>query len=423
MKIREKISSILLPLITLLLLLSCEDDIPFSGITNPYDYMQDKTENADTVKINSIEAKGADIETASIFTIYGENFQTDSLPNIRVFFNSVESEVISATPTELEVYRPNLSGDSIFVKVACHDRINVAKLGPISLPEVVTSFGNFVGSEDIKEITIDSNDNLFAFMSGQKKIIKFELPVHARTDWTGNLEGGQGYYAPVEMKVGPAGVITYAPNINVILRCGSDGSVYDNQRIDLLDSGVKAREFDYAQNDNIYAGGIDDGIILADNQGEITTFSLYQGYRIEALRIFEGYIYVIAKPMPGESGQYGIYKNEIMDDGSVAESELVLDWQATDYNEYEINDLTFSSGGQIYIGTDHPRAALLQYNLSENTIAPIYYGIIDSPVDELEWGNDEYLYALINKASTVSNGNQIVKINMGREGAPYYGRE
>lgn len=414
---------------TVLLLLSCEDLAPFQDneVITGWEYVQDKTDGADTVKITDIQPQGAAAETASVLTIYGENFQP-GVENVRVFFNSTEVTVISAGETEIEVYRPKISGDSVIAKVACHDRINVAHSEPIAIAQVVSSFGNFVSAEQIKDFTIDANSNIYAFLAGDvNSLIKFEYPSQSRSIWIGELDAGQppyGFYTPIELKVDVAGDIAYTANIEVLLRCGADGSHYLNNRVDMLGANtIVAREFDYAFNDDIYVGGINSGIIRVPQSGGVKKFDLYPGFTIKALRVYDGFVYVIAKPQAGTTGTYGVYKNEINPtDGSLGASTMVFDWKSIrNASTYELNDLTFSASGVMFVASGDAHSPLMKYE--NDALVPVYFDIIPSPINEMEWGTGNYLYVLTKTSASFGSGNKIYKVNLGEPGAPYFGRE
>lgn len=407
-------------------IISCDKLAPFfdDEVETPWEKMQDKIANADTVVITDIQPTGEAARTASVFTIYGKNFQAN-IDSVRVYFGSNAVKVLSATTDSIKVYRPKVSGDDIIVKVACHDRINVAHYYGVSIAEVVSDWGVFVTTEYINDLTFDSDSNMFVFISGESNFIaRFDYPGELRnSEWTGNLYNGTHYYAPVEMKI-EQGLIAYASGINAILRVGADGSNYNThtKNIFVPENVVKAREFDYAQNDDIYVGGINAGIIRIPTSGTKSSYSLYADFKIMALRVYDGYVYIIANPQKASAGTYGVYRNAIQGDGSLGISELVIDWEAIRSNsEQNLYDLTFSESGIMYLACDDSHAPLMKYANGE--LSPIYYDIVSSPVNEMEWSPDGFLYVVVKNTSMVGQGCKIQKINLGEKGAPYYGRE
>ncbi|MCK9243899.1 MAG: IPT/TIG domain-containing protein [Candidatus Marinimicrobia bacterium] len=423
-----KIQSFILLSIALAVLLfsySCDTLAPFfdEDVETPWEHMQDRIANADTVVITDIQPTGEAAKTASIFTIYGENFQPE-IDNVKVYFGSTPVKVLSATTDSIKVYRPKVSGDDIIVKVACHDRINVAHYYGVSIAEVVSDWGIFVTTEYINDLTFDTDTNMFVYLSGDTNLlVKFECPGQIRKDdWGGNLGGSYGLYAPVEMKV-EKGLIAYTYGGTALLRVGSDGSNYDHNKVNNLSTTPKktGREFDYAENGDIYVGGIGLGIVHIPTNGANKTYNLYADFKIMSLRIYNGYVYVIANPQKVEAGVYGLYRNAIEADGSLGATEMVLNWEALRSNSGDdLYDLTFSESGIMYLGTSDNHAPLMSYK--DGVLEPFYYDIVTSPVNEMEWGPDGYLYVVVKKTLSVGQGCKILKINLGEKGAPYYGR-
>jgi hypothetical protein len=140
-----------------------------------------------------------------------------------------------------------------------------------------------------------------------------------------------------------------------------------------------------------------------------------------ALRIYDGYVYVIANPQKPEAGAYGVYRNAIQADGSLGNTEMILDWEALrSDSEDDLNDLTFSESGIMYLGTDNAHAPLMRF--IDGVLEPYYYDIVASPVNEMEWSPDGYLYVVVKKTLSVGQGCKIQKINLGEDGSPYFGR-
>ncbi len=404
---------------------SCDKLAPFfdDEVETPWEYMQDKIANADTVVITDVQPTGEAAKTASVFTIYGKNFQAN-IDSVKVYFGSNQVKVLSATTDSIKVYRPKVSGDDIIVKVACHDRINVAHYYGVSISEVVSDWGVFTTTEYINDLTFDADTNMYVFTSGDTSmIIKFDYPSQIRSgDWGGYLNGQYGLYAPVEMKI-EKGLIAYTYGGTALLRVGTDGSNYDHNKVNNLSTSAKktGREFDYAENGDIYVGGIGLGIVRIPATGANKTYSLYADFKIMALRIYNGYVYVIANPQKAGVGAYGVYRNAIQGDGALGTTELVLDWEALrTESDNNLNDLTFSESGIMYLATSDKHAPLMRY--VDGVLEPYYYDIVSSPVDEMEWGPDGYLYVIVKKTLLVGQGNIIQKIDLGEKGAPYYGR-
>ncbi len=406
-------------------LISCEDLAPFfdDEVETPWEKMRDKIANADTVVITDVQPTGEAAKTASIFTIYGKNFQANT-DSVKVYFGSTAVKVLSAATDSIKVYRPKVSGENIIVKVACHDRINVAHYSGVSIAEVVADWGVFTNTEYINDLTFDTDSNMYVYLSGDTSLlVKFVSPSQIRDgNWSGNLDGSYGLYAPVEMKI-EKGLVAYSYGGTALLRVGVDGSNYDHNKVNNLSTSAKktGREFDYAENGDIYVGGIGLGIVRIPTTGANKTYSIYTDFKIMALRIYDGYVYVIANPQKPEAGAYGVYRNAIQADGSLGNTEMILDWEALrSDSEDDLNDLTFSESGIMYLGTDNAHAPLMRF--IDGVLEPYYYDIVASPVNEMEWSPDGYLYVVVKKTLSVGQGCKIQKINLGEDGSPYFGR-
>ncbi len=419
-------SKYIILLITVLSMLSCDDLAPFQDdeIITGWEYMQDKTEGSPLVTISDVLPHGTEAETAPILTIIGENFQANT-DSVRVFFNSVEVTLISATETEIQCYRPSNSGD-LTLKVACHDRINVAHYD-LNIATVVSDFGIFANGEVISDITIDSDNNLYAALAADlQKIVKFEYPSEIRSAWEASLYDTEGFFEPTEIRINPSGGITYVANDNYVLRTGADGSSYLSNRVDTLANAITPVAFDFADNGDIYfGGGNNDAIhrVVYDIPDSVVFYDdFYKNYTINSIRVYNGYIYFVAKLRAGKAGAYGVYRNEILPDGSPGPEELVLNWESVrDSVDYELNDITFSETGVLYLGTSDPHEPLKKVVSGE--VMGVFYDIISSPINKMEWGTDKYLYILSNVGATVGDGCIVQVVNVNELSAPYYGRE
>ena len=112
----------------------------------------------------------------------------------------------------------------------------------------------------------------------------------------------------------------------------------------------------------------------------------------------------------------GIWRNEIISEDSLGTNELFLNWD--EYACNTITAITFSADGDMYIGTDMGDAITV---LQNGNLRPFYKEILYPPTKAFCWGNGKYLY-VIRLASDVAT-RRVIRINMFKDGAPYYGRQ
>ena len=185
----------------------------------------------------------------------------------------------------------------------------------------------------------------------------------------------------------------------------------------------KVRYFDFDENKNIYAAGTLSDIFIIDKDKNFKTSNLYQAYDIFAVRVYGGYIYILADYKGTDSSipDKGVWKSKILNSaGDLGTPELVLDWALTGkYSGSTFYDIAFSSTeyGNMYIGTDYREPVLVVH--SDGTMESLYPELLNPNASQLVWGNNVYLY--INRSGTPDVRN-LVRVDMAKTSAPYYGR-
>ncbi len=86
----------------------------------------------------------------------------------------------------------------------------------------------------------------------------------------------------------------------------------------------------------------------------------------------------------------------------------------------QIYALTFAADGDMYVGTDHAAGIMIVH--PDGSFEPLYEGLLKPYVYSLAWGTGTYLYA--NQRNDVDPAQKrMLKINVLKQSAPYYGRE
>lgn len=361
--------------------------------------------------ITSVEP--ADVAPAGIntITIYGENFAESAEDNL-VYFNNVKADIISAGSTEITVYRPNLVADSAEIKVVSNDALVVAKMGPYKLNPVMERFGSFVDNNELAAIVVDTDENVYAIQFSPLIVYKV-TPEGDKTIL--NDMGGIPYGAVM----GPGDNIVIFQNKKQIFQMNTatgDSSVFAE-----VDKNVRFGDFD--EYGNLYtAGQRSDLFVVTSGNTTGDPIDVYSRDTILWIRIFNGYVYLLVdiRSPDADNPELAIWRHEILDaTGSLGNRELVLNWTETEpYLEMEAEpaSFTFSADGSLYVGSDYTSPVLMVS--ADGSQSPLYKDILPSAASDLVWGNMNYMYMILDSDSEYN----LIRIDMGAEGAPYYGR-
>jgi hypothetical protein len=388
----------------LIILISCEYDAP----TPPW------------------EEKGADIipvitnvlpEDAALtreITIVGENFSPVPEENT-VYFSNNESSVIafikSASATQLVVYRPSITGNSLRIRVTVSGATGVAKYSGYDLMSVINSFGVFLDSDSLTAYTMDIDTLSYIVLSNRDML---RLNPDGTRDESYNAQSSSA--GVTDFKMGPADYLYYCRNHANMFRIHRD-SVTAEAAVYIRFS-TKVDQFDFDQNDNIYVGGVETGLLLLRPDSSIVDLGNYASQTITSIRVYNGYVYVAAF----NEASSGIWRHQILsDNGDVSDRELFFDWaNAGVYSQSMITDMTFSASGDLYVATNNTYPLFV---IHSGVMEPVYYGLIDVPIKKMVWGPGNFLYVLLAKKSSLYDDRQLIQVDIGEAGAIYYGRE
>jgi len=353
--------------------------------------------------VSSIEPSAAYAGVNQIKLI-GKNFSPIPEENV-VYFNTTKVPVVSADSSELRLLAPFVIGDSVTIKVVVSGAYLIGKYSPYKVVAVSTDYGKlgFVNS-----ITVDAEENLYANIGNS--VLKLAP--------SGEKTGYATLTFPKAscMRMGPGGYLYLQEYNSYVLYSVAPGGGSAEQFIRV---SKKLKYFDFDKYGNIYAGGRKSGLFVIHPDTTATKTDEYKKESINSIRVFDGYVYVALD-------KKGIYRNQILADGTLGESEFVFDWEdAGEFSDATINDITFSENGDMYIATNHSDPILVVK--SDGNTETLFKGALLSPVNNFVWGNAHYLYAAIGgKSAQVSRiimdrGDPVNHVFVG--GAPYYGRQ
>ena len=190
----------------------------------------------------------------------------------------------------------------------------------------------------------------------------------------------------------------------------------------------RAYDFDFNREGSMYAAGNGDNLFLVQTNGNFESVAAYPATFVRGVRVFGSYVYVAGREM---STRDAVWRNRINAVNSLGPNELVFDVTAQIGNS-EIQALTFAEDGDMYLSITNNNDPIWVVH-PDGSYEPLYPGVIkpanasNIEVRDMAWGNDVFLY--INRFHQVVEGGeittfqQIIKVNMQKNSAPYWGRE
>lgn len=342
-------------------------------------------------------------------TIRGINFAENPL-KCAVYFDGYKAEVVSNSSTEIQVRRPNRSGDSVAVKVVNYDALEIAsrkyKITPVCEP-----YGGFLSSAltkaELAAIAVDKDETVYVVERYESKRLYKILVGEEKT------EIGTAGVTVTDMIVAPDGNLLLMSNAKDILK----KDVNTGEETVWVSVPKKVSYGDFDSTGCFYAGGNKTDLYVIQPDLSVTPTGLYSKYNIQDVRVHNGYVYILAEnstPEPGNP-RLGIWRHPIRADG-LGERELFLDWAQTgEYTGAKPKEIEFSRNGTLYIGTDYTHPILMI--TPDQTKDILYKGIIPTSASRLTWGNQNYLYM-------IQGGNwNVLRLDMGELGSAYFGRQ
>lgn len=396
--IRSRLSAILAVGLLATLLIGCENQYPES-LYNP------NFQGRPTPVITSIIPPDSALAGIGQIVIQGENFSPVLEENF-VYFGKTQAELISASATELRVKTPNITGDSLNVKVAVHGALLFSNVFKYKLLTALWDWGSFLAADDPWGITCDADENLYVDLT-TKNIEKVSRDNVRSTYGTVPFVKGTG------IKMGPEGYLYVARTTTALYRIPPGGGAAAKW----VDAPGKVYDFDFAPSKAIYAGGDGNFLYVIKPDGKGSQAASYRKVYIKAVRVFDGYVYVGGRD---STGQQCVWRNQILTDDQLGPTELYFDWSSKVDPVSQIYALTFAADGDMYVGTDHAAGIMIVHR--DGSFEPLYEGLLQPYVYSLAWGTGTYLYA--NQRNDVDPAQKrMLKINVLKQSAPYYGRE
>ena len=396
-------------------LISCEEEAP----TKVYD----GGSGTPAPKINSIEPTDSVFSYVTVIKISGENFSasTDAVNGNKVYFNNRQGMIVSASSTEINVLTPDISGDSLRIKIVSPPAIPIAEYYPYKIFPAEDKLEQFNPLESVTAIELDSEGNLYGFVTVALTGIIYKItPDGNKTEY-----GTAAFPSASDMKFAPGGYLyvqqSGSRNIHRINPGGGAAQVF----ISLPNNNDRMRYYDFDENQILFAGGVRTGIFAINHQSGIANrVGNYGNHDIKSIRVFGGFVYVSATyngtntTFPPE----GIWRSQILSaGGDLGEPEVVFDWSVTGFQAGALAGIpiTFSAAGDLFIGTDENNSVLIVH--PDGSFESLYPGFIEPTALQIVWGNGKFLYQ--NRSNSDVSIKGIYKIYMDRLGSSYYGRQ
>jgi hypothetical protein len=343
-------------------------------------------------------------------TIFGENFSSDVNKNL-VYVGIERAWISEATDTMLVVGTPVVTGDSLNIQVTVIGAELFAVYSPYKMEEAVVDFGGFGEFRDGNGLAMDADDTLYVSLKPNQVIA-------ISPDEEEKPYGTTSVLSLSAMRMGPGGYLYGVAGRKSIYRIPPGGGASEE-----FVGGIPERvsDLDFDASGNIFTGGKNAILFRVTPEGDVKAITTYpEGVELRSIRVFDGYVYVAGD---GAGADSAIWRNEIISSDSLGPTEEVFDWgRFAGEDGALILALTFAADGDMYLGLDRDVAVyVLAPPYAAAAPEPLYPKVLEAPSNVLLWDNDQFLY--INRHPAELTERQVFRVAIGKEGAPYYGRQ
>ncbi len=389
-----------LTLCAALLHLGCEDE-PTPSLFDP------NAPQKPNPVITAIEPADSSLAGVGELTIRGQNFSTIPQENL-VYFNAEPAVVVAASEIELRVKTPNIVADSISIRIAVLGAPLFTPTVRYKLKPAAVIFSDLKspGQNTVRAFGIDIDRDGNIYVSTELNTIKKVAPDGKLTV----LKSNATFVRANALKVGPNNIL-YATNVVARLRRISTIAPDGTESVFASFPG-NPQDLDFDANGNIWVT-VDSDIYLVKPDKTTARADTYPA-TLATLRVYNGYLYVAGKN--ASTGEAKIWRSQIQGE-ALGAKEVVLDVAtATWLAGGDILCLTFSADGDMYLGTNHRDGTFVLRPDGSHEV--LYPGLVAPTVYALSWGEGNLLFAV----QQLSNTSNLIKIDAGKRGAPYYGR-
>jgi hypothetical protein len=382
-------------------LIGCEAE----NVTSLYD--PNATYRPDPV-ISSVSPSDRAFAGIDVLTITGQNFSSVPAENF-VYFDDQLGAVQSASTTSLTVKAPVLVKNGINLRIAVFKASKFSNTIPYNLEAAVEEFFNFVEVDEPWSLACDAQDNVYTSLLstglgvGVKKVTPAGL-----SDYSPKPSGTPTRYSG--MKFGPGGFLYGVTLERRILQVPVGGGTPVNWVV-IANTSLRLSDLDFDREGNLWAAG---NVDLHRVKPDKTVKSFPFVGTVRSARIFNGAIYLAG----GRDNVEKIWRVPIVSADEVGPEEVYFDFAAK-YTGTALS-ITFAADGDLYVGTDGPESIVAVH--PDKSSEPLYPGLFPTSGLSFAWGTGDFLY--ITQQSDAASGisQTILRANMLKKGAPYYGR-
>lgn len=395
--------------VSVLILSGCSDDVTPSLYTPGFS-------SAEAPQITSVEPSSEAIAAVTSITITGKNFANDT-SQVRVYFGKQLAKIVSGSPTQLVVLSPNVTG-SMKIKVSTRDAVAFSNTYDYLLRPAAKD--HYPNAKDIRNnplcIAIDKSENIYTF-NFTLGIIKLSSD-SVESDYS--AKGGESNFN--SMRFGPDGTLYCVRGLQAIFSIPPGGGVKNTSWLVLKPSTLKISKIDFDPLGNMWAAGKNTDIVRI--KPDLTYVLFPFNYNVTAMRIFvennTTYIYTVVD----DNGAIKILRIPLDANGDPGTPQEYFDFSAKYGTSVIVNDMTFAADGELILSTN--LTSPIVYIKPDKSSGLLYEGLLKKASSlSLFWGPGNFLYYVREEIQDAAGAklipSTIVKLNMLKPGAPYYG--
>ncbi len=368
-----------------------------------------------TPKINSVNPPGEALAGVTQGQITGENFLSDTSA-VKVYFGKQPGTIISASPTQLSVIPPNVSG-ALKIKVTTNVAESFSNTYDYTLSPAAQDYYPDATDKTTIPMSIIFDNTGTLYVSNASKGV-FRVPPDSVSTLYSS-KGGETFWT--SMRFGSGGVLYAARNNQAIFMIPASGA-RNTPWVVLSPSSLKLSQIDFDPNGNMWAAGNNSSIYRIKPDKSYTPFPF--DYNVTAMRVFvdggTAYLYAAAQ----KNNSTTIIRLPIDSNGDLGSPETYFDFSAQYGTDHLVNDMTFSADGEMFLATD--MTSPLVYVNTDKSSGSLYQSVLlNSPALSFAWGQGNFLYYVraqqTDATGAVTVAQTVIKLNLLKPGAPYYG--
>ncbi len=410
------LKSLILAVCTALVLLvfftSCSNEVTPSLYSGPA-----SSPTGATPEIASVDPPNEALAAVTTITIKGNNFSSDTSA-VRIYFGGQVGKVLTSSQTQLTVLSPNVSG-SLKIKISTKTAELFSNAYDYMLEPASLDYYPEASDQANKPMAVIS-DNAGIIYSSNSAVGVIKIPPDSAATLY-SVKSGETFWT--SMRFDKNGILYAARGLQGVFSIPAGGGVKNSPWVILSPTSIKISKIEFDPLGNLWAAGGNSNIyrIKPDKSYDAFPFD----HNVTAMRIFiDGgttFLFVVAQ----DNSAVTIMRVPIDANGNPGTPETYFDLSGKYGADIVVNDITFAADGEMFLATSLPASPIIYINTDKST-GPLYTGILlNSPALSLAWGSGNYLYyvrsQITDDAGAILLPNTVVRLNVLKPGAPYYG--